>query len=92
LSTELSLARDREQGYIEAINNQKRKKKRGRPFPEDLRAEEGLGVLFFGTSKVTRARELQTAMETDEDEEALDRLLQAQDRAEKKAQKKAEVQ
>jgi hypothetical protein len=32
LSTELSLACDREQGYIEAINNQKRKKKRGRPF------------------------------------------------------------
>jgi hypothetical protein len=90
--TRLSLARDCEQGYIEAINNQKRKKKRGRPFTEDLRAEEGLGVHFFSPSKVTRARELQTAKETSKDEEALDRLLQAQDRAEKKAQKEAEVQ
>jgi hypothetical protein len=47
LSTELSLAREREQGYVETINNQKRKKKRSRPFTEDLRAEAGLGVLFF---------------------------------------------
>jgi hypothetical protein len=50
LSTELSLAREREQGYLETINNQKRKKKRGRPFTEDLRAEEGLSVLFFSPS------------------------------------------
>jgi hypothetical protein len=92
LSIELSLARDREQGYIEAIDNQKRKKKRGRPFTEDLRAEEGLRVLFFNPSKLTRARELQTTKETSRDEEALDRLLQAQVRAEKKAQKEAEVQ
>jgi hypothetical protein len=46
LSTELSLAREREQSYIETINNQKRKTKRNRPFTEDLRAEEGLGVVF----------------------------------------------
>jgi hypothetical protein len=92
LSTELSLAREREQGYIETINNQKRKKKRGRPFTEDLRAEEGLGILFFSPSKVTTARELQTAKEASKDGKALDRLLQAQDRAEKKAQKEAKVQ
>jgi hypothetical protein len=36
--------------YLETINNQKRKKKRGRPFTEDLRAEEGLSVLFFSPS------------------------------------------
>jgi hypothetical protein len=92
LSTELSFTRERKQGYIETINHQNRKKKRGRPFTEDLKAEEGLGVLFFSPSKVTRARELQTAKEASKNEEALDRLLQAQDRAEKKAQKEAEVQ
>jgi len=92
LSAELSLAREREQGYLETINNQKRKRKRSRPFTENLRAEEGLGVLFFSPSKVTRARELQTAKEATKDDEALDRLLQAQDRAEKKAQKEVEAQ
>jgi flagellar biosynthesis component FlhA len=51
-----------------------------------------LGVLFFSPSKVTGARELQTAKETGKDEETLDRLLQAQDKVEKKAQKEAEVQ
>jgi hypothetical protein len=58
----------------------------------DLRAEEGLGILFFSPSKVTRARELQTAKEATKDDEALDRLLQAQDRAEKKSQKEVEAQ
>jgi hypothetical protein len=90
LSTELSLAKEREQGYLETIDNQKRKKKRSRPSTEDLRAGEGLSVLFFSPSKVTRARELQTAKEATKDDEALDKLLQAQDRAEKKAQKEAE--
>jgi hypothetical protein len=90
LSTELSLAREREQGYLETINNQKRK--RGGPFTEDLRAEEDLGVLFFSPSKVTRARELQAAKEATKDDEALDRLLQAQDRAENKSQKEVEAQ
>jgi len=92
LSAELSLAREREQGYIETIDNQKREKKRGKPFTEDLRAEEGLGVLFFSPSKVTRARKLQIAKEAARDEEALDKLLQAQDRAEQKAQKEVESQ
>lgn len=46
LSAELSLVREHEQGYLETINNQKRKRKRGRPFIENLRAEEDLGVLF----------------------------------------------
>jgi hypothetical protein len=36
LSAELSLTREREQGYLETINNQKRKRKRGRPFTEVL--------------------------------------------------------
>ncbi|KAK4999479.1 hypothetical protein LTR66_001499 [Elasticomyces elasticus] len=73
---ELLLAREREQGYIETINKQKKKKKkRGRHFTEDLRAEEGLNVLFFSPSKVIRARELQTAKEATKDEEALDKLL-----------------
>jgi hypothetical protein len=37
-------------------------------------------------------RELQTAKEATKDDEALDRLLQAQDRAEKKSQKEGEAQ
>ena len=77
MSAKLSLARERGQGYTKTINNQKREKKRSKPFTEDLRAEEGLGILFLSPSKVTRARELQIAKEAARDEEALDKLLQA---------------
>ncbi|KAK5674130.1 hypothetical protein LTS10_013115 [Elasticomyces elasticus] len=60
--------------------------------PKGMLAEEGLGVLFFSPSKVTRARELQIAKEAAKDEEALEKLLQAQDRADQKVQKELEAQ
>ncbi|KAK3614529.1 hypothetical protein LTR56_027197 [Elasticomyces elasticus] len=70
-----------------SINAEKNKRKRGRAFTEQLRAEEGLGVLFFSPSKVIIARELAAAQESAKDDEALDRLLRAQDRAQLKADK-----
>jgi hypothetical protein len=92
LSAELVLAREREKGLMESIDNEKNKRKRSRAFTEELRAQEGLGVLFFSPSKVARARELQAAKDATKDDEALDRLLQAQDRTQQKAQKQLEAQ
>jgi hypothetical protein len=53
----LRLAGEREKGFIEALNNNKKKRKRGQPFTEDLRAEEGLSAIFFNPSKILRARD-----------------------------------
>ena len=92
LSAELTLAREREQGYIKAISNEKRKRKRSKAFTEDIRAEQGSAALFFSPSKVIRARELVAAKEATKDELALDRLLEAQDRAELRAQRELEAQ
>lgn len=91
-ATELILAKEREKGFIETINNQKNKRKRGRPFTEELRAQEGLGVLFFSPSKVARAKELQLAKYEAKELETHHKQLKAQDRAAKKAQKQAEAQ
>jgi hypothetical protein len=91
-ATELMLAREREQGFIEAIGSQKNKSKRGRPFTEDLRAEEDLGALFFSPSKINRAKALQAAKDEEKETEAQNKLLRARDRATRKAQKEAEVQ
>ena len=91
-ATELILAKEREKGLIETINNQKNKRKRGRPFTEELRAQEGLGVLFFSPSKVARAKELQLAKDEAKELETHHKQLRAQDRAAKKAQKQAEAQ
>ncbi|KAK5687866.1 hypothetical protein LTR17_026697 [Elasticomyces elasticus] len=90
-ATELTLAREREQGYIETINSQKKKRKRGRPFTEDLRAEEGLSVLFFSPSKINRAKELQAAKDEVKELETHNKLLRAQDRAAQRALKEVEA-
>jgi len=90
-SARVKLVEEREQGLLKSIYAEKNKRKRGRAFTEQLRADEGLGVLFFSPSKVVKARELAAAQESAEDDEALDRLLQARDRAQLKAHKELEA-
>jgi hypothetical protein len=89
-SARAKLAEEREQGLLQSINAEKNKRKRGRAFTEQLRAEEGLGVLFFSPSKVVKARDLAAAQESAKDNEDLDRLLRAQDRAQLKTDKELE--
>jgi hypothetical protein len=91
-SARAELAEEREQGLLKSIESEKKKRKRGSAFTEQLRADEGLGVLFFSPSKVAQARELAAAQEFAKDDEALDRLLQAQDRAQLKAHRELEAQ
>lgn len=90
-ATELILAREREQGFVETIHSQQKKRKRGRPFTEDIRAEEGLGALFFSPSKINRAKALQAAKDEAKELESQNKLLRARDRATRKARKEAEV-
>ena len=92
LSAKLKLAEDREKGYLEALNSEKRKRKRGQPFTEELRAEEGVSVLFFSPSKIQKARELQDAKEAAKEQEALDKVARVEARAASKAQKESEAQ
>ena len=90
-ATELTLAREREQGFIETMDSQQKKRKRGRPFTEDIRAEEDLGALFFSPSKINRAKAPQAAKDEAKELESQNKLLRARDRATRKAQKEAEV-
>ena len=63
LSAKLQLAEHREKGYLEALSNEKKKRKRGQPITEELRAKDGVGMLFSSPSKVQEAGELQDAKE-----------------------------
>jgi hypothetical protein len=92
LSAKLKLAEDREKGYLEALNSEKKKRKRGQPFTEELRAEEGVGVLFFSPSKVQKARELQDAKEAAKEQETLNKISRAEARAALKSQRELEAQ
>ncbi|KAK4970439.1 hypothetical protein LTR28_000274 [Elasticomyces elasticus] len=89
---QLALSEHRKKGYIEALNNEKKKRKRGKPFTEELRAEEGSGAIFFSPSKVKKARDLQDAEEAAKEQESQDKLLKAQDRAAQKAHRELEAQ
>ena len=92
LAARCKLAEDRERGYLEALNSEKKKRKRGRPLMEELRAQEGSGALFFSPSKIQKARELQDAKEAAKEQEAQEKVQKAQDRANQKAQKQLEAQ
>jgi hypothetical protein len=78
LTLSAKLTEDRGKGYLEAFNSEKKKKKRkrGQPFTEELRAEDGVSVLFFNPSKVQKARELQDAKEADKELRLLIRYLE----------------
>lgn len=92
LSAKLRLAEEREKGYVGALDDEKKKRKRGRPFTEELRAEEGVGMLFFSPSKVQKARELQDAKEAAKEREALEKVSRAEARAALKTQRNSEAQ
>jgi hypothetical protein len=92
LAARCKLAEDREQGYLEALNNEKKKRKRGRPLMEEFRAQEGSGVMFLSPSKILKARELQDAKVAAKEQEAQEKVQKAQERADQKTQKKLEAQ
>ena len=92
MSAKLRLAEDREKGYFEALNGEKKRRKRGQPFTEELRVDEGIGALFFSPSKIRRARELQDAKEAAKEREALEKVSRAETRAAAKVQKELEAQ
>lgn len=86
-----SYSRGSKRGFIETIDSEQKKKKRGRPFTEDLRAEEDFGALFFSPSKINRAKALQTAKDEAKGLESQNKLVRARDKATRKAEKEVEV-
>jgi len=92
LSARLQLAEHREKGYLEALSNEKKKRKRRQPFTEELRAKDGVGMLFFSPSKVQKARELQDAKEAAKEREAFEKVSRPGARAALRAQKELEIQ
>jgi hypothetical protein len=92
LAARCKLAEDRKQGYLEALNNEKKKRKRGRPLMEEFRAQEGSGAMFFSPSKVLKARELQDAKVAAKEQEAQEKVQKAQEKADQKTEKKLEAQ
>jgi DDE superfamily endonuclease/Tc5 transposase DNA-binding domain len=58
LSTDVVLLRAENQGLRRAIINEKKKRKRGKPLFEALRAETSIKAQFYSPSKIQRAQDL----------------------------------
>lgn len=92
LAARCKLAEDRKQGYLEALSNEKKKRKRGRPLMEEFRGQEGSGTMFLSPSKILKARELQDAKVAAKEQEAQEKVQKAQERVDQKTQRKLEAQ
>jgi hypothetical protein len=75
----------------ENIALQKKRKPRGKPLMEEIRAEGEQKAIFFSPTKITRALELQAQKDETEQAEQARKQHQAEQRAIKKAQKEQEL-
>jgi flagellar biosynthesis GTPase FlhF len=82
LSTDNALLKARLEGLEQALNDEKKKRKRGKGLFEELRAIEGQGAMFFSPNRIEQAKGLQQERE--------DKVkTKKQEKAAKKAAKKA---
>jgi len=59
ITTENALLKVQNQGFIQALSNEKKRRKRGRALFEELRAQDGQGATFFSPIKIQQAKDLQ---------------------------------
>lgn len=59
LTTDIALLRSENEGLRKAFSNKKKKRARGKPLFNNLRAETDCKAMFFSPSKIERAKELQ---------------------------------
>jgi hypothetical protein len=93
LTTEIALLKSQNNGYKQAIFDEKKKKrKRGRGLFEEVRAQDGQGATFFSSRKIKAAKDLLTQKEHAEEQEQRDRVAQkeARKRLQQQQQQQAE--
>lgn len=89
---EATLERLGKQKAIEALRQEKKKRKRGKKLMEQFRAEEGSGAIIFSPGKVRAALDLQERREQDKERDRQDKEARIQQRALVKVQKQQEAQ
>ena len=65
LTSEVSILRYENKGLRRAVFNEKKKRQRGRPLFEELRANNKVKCTFFSPKKIQQARELRDKKDYD---------------------------
>jgi hypothetical protein len=90
LTTEIALLKSQNNGYKQAIFDEKKKRKRGRGLFEEVRAQDGQGATFFSPRKIKAAKDLLTQKEHAKEQEQRDRVAQKEARKRLQQQQQAE--
>jgi hypothetical protein len=89
---ELTLARIEKRRAIEALHQEKKRRKKGMKLMEEFRAQEGANATLFSPSKVQKAIELKELREQAALDENHEKQLRIQEKAAQKALKEQEAQ
>jgi hypothetical protein len=90
LTTEVSLLKSQNNGYKQALFDEKKKRKRGRGLFEEVRAKDGQGATFFSPRKIKAAKDLLIQKEHAKEQEQRDKVAQKEARKKLQQQKQAE--
>lgn len=90
LTTEIALLKSQNNGYKQALLDEKKKRKRGKGLFEEVRAQDGRGATFFSPRKIRAAKDLLTQKEQAKEQEKRDRV--AQKEARKKLQEQQQIE
>ncbi|KAK3614410.1 hypothetical protein LTR56_027273 [Elasticomyces elasticus] len=86
-TTENAILKAQNHDFMEAFNNEKKRRKRGKQLFEELKAQDGHGATFFSPMKIQHAKDLQQQRESAKQTEIDNKKLKAEV---KKTEKMAE--
>ncbi|KAK1090862.1 hypothetical protein LTR48_007461, partial [Friedmanniomyces endolithicus] len=78
MTTENAILKAQKSGYVAAINNEKKRRKRGKHLFEEYRAQEGQGATFFSPAKNHTAKVLLAQKEEAKQLQAADKKHKAE--------------
>lgn len=90
LTTENALLRTQNDGFKQALFDEKKKRKRGRGLFEEVRAQDGHGATFFSPKKIKAAKDLQLRREEVKEQEQRNKAAQKEARNRQRQQAQIE--
>jgi hypothetical protein len=89
-TTEIGLLKSQNNGYMQAIFDEKKVRKRSRGLFEEVRAQDGQGATLFSPRKIKAAKDLLTQKEHAKEQKQRDRVAQKDSRQRPQQQYQAE--
>ena len=86
-SAEITLLKEGNKRLAAAVDNEQKRRKRGKKLMEEFRARDEGNATFFSPGKVRQLKDLQQARENEKEQQQLDKVARAQEKEREKAVK-----